>query len=452
MKSLVDNKNTYFKSVWNIAVPITLQCMLGSSFSVVDQIMIGNLGSISITSVGLAGKFHSMFGVMANAIAAVAGIMIAQYLGMKSKEDVNKSVSVNLVFVFITAAIFSFISIVFSGQIMSLYTNDNEVIIKSAEYLRIISFSYCFRALCVIGAVVLRNLEKTKFPLYAGMLGAVINTSLNYILIYGKLGFKPLGAKGAGIATVTAQAVECVVVVIFALNQYEKNIGKFSFSMRLGNGGYKQYFKILLPIFLNEFLWSLGENVYSSIYGHLGTLQCAAMTLISPIITLTIGGLSGLSAAAGILIGKRLGAKEYEDAYNESKKLIFYGIVGSVAISLIIFTVKGLYVNLFNVETETKEIAKRLITAFILVSPVKTLNMITGGGIIRSGGKTQIALIIDLIGTWGIGVPLGLLSAYVFNLSIPLVYFILSQEELVRLIISLVIFKKKTWMNSLLKI
>lgn len=191
------------------------------------------------------------------------------------------------------------------------------------------------------------------------------------------------------------------------------------------------------------------ENVYAGIYGHIGTESSAAMTLINPIQGLMIGALCGLSQAAGVIIGKKLGSKDYDEAYISSKKLILYGFVGSIILSSIILLTRHFYVEIYQVEANVKQLTTQILIAYALIAPFKVANMILGGGIIRSGGKTQYVMIIDFIGTWGFGVPLGLLAAFVFNLSIPYVYFILSLEECIRFGISVVIFRRKKWMQSL---
>ena len=147
------------------------------------------------------------------------------------------------------------------------------------------------------------------------------------------------------------------------------------------------------------------------------------MSMTGPIQGLFIGALSGVSQAAGILIGKRLGANEYEKAYQESKKLMWYGIAGSLILSVLLIRLRWVYVPLSN--------------------------MILGGGVVRSGGKTASIMVIDIVGTWLIGVPLGLTTAFLFQLPIEWVYFTLSQEELIRLGMTLIVFKRKGWMNRL---
>ena len=206
---------------------------------------------------------------------------------------------------------------------------------------------------------------------------------------------------------------------------------------------------MLLPFLVCELMWSLGENVYAAIYGHLGTDACAAMTLTNPIQGLMIGALCGLSQAAGVVIGKLLGTGEYEEAYQAAKKLLLYGLAGSLALSVVLLIVKGLYVEIYRVEDSVKLLTCQILTVYALIAPFKVQNMILGGGIIRSGGKTRYTMWIDLIGTWGFGVPLGLLASFVLKLSIPYVYFLLSLEECVRFGISLVVLRKRKWMQQL---
>lgn len=442
-------ENNFLKTVCNIAIPVALQCMLQSSFSMIDQIMIGQLGSVSIASIGLAGKFSSIYSVMVSAIAVVAGIMIAQYMGKQEKDEVDKSLSVNMAAAVLLALIFTVLCLFFPQIIMGIYTEEIQICNVAASYLKIVAFTFLPMAGATLFSTMLRCMEKASLPLYASMIAALINTVLNYVLIFGKFGFNAMGVEGAAIATVIAQIANFLFMLAAFIISYKKKDMTFRFSLNLGNEGYKQYFMILMPILITEFLWSLGENVYASIYGHMGTQDCAAMTLTNPIQGLMIGALSGLSQAAGILIGKSLGKKEYDEAYKNSKKLVLYGLCGAIILSVLLVILRNLYVDIYEVEDSVKITAGNILIAFAIISPVKVLNMILGGGIIRSGGKTKLIMWIDLIGTWIFGVPLGLLAAFVWGLSIPYAYFVLSLEEVVRLLISIVVFRRKAWMHSL---
>lgn len=202
---------------------------------------------------------------------------------------------------------------------------------------------------------------------------------------------------------------------------------------------------MLLPVMVNEFLWGLGQNVFTIIYSHIGTQEVAAVALISPVESLLIGALSGFAQAAGILIGKRLGEEEYDKAYSESKQLMRYGFIGSLALSLLLFLLKGYYVRIYNVEDYVLQTAEWLLVAFAVLAPFKVQNMILGGGIIRSGGKTKYIMWIDLMGTWLIGIPLGFLCARLFKLPVAWVYFVIGLEEIVRWIVSVWVFRSRKW-------
>lgn len=437
------------KSLVHIALPVTLQSLLQSSFSIIDQVMIGQLGSISIAGIGLAGKFASLYSVVLGAVAAAAGIMLSQYIGQKNEKALAGSFNRNMMLSLVIAAVFMFVCVMFPNRIMSFYTNDLETSEAAAAYLKIYAYSLILMAVTAIASVLLRCMEKAFLPLIAGILSVALNTVLNYVLIFGKCGFSPMGVKGAALASVIAQFGGCVLTLLLFFGSLAKVKLRIRFSLTSDRQSAKRYIKILAPVLICEFLWSAGENVYAAIYGNIGTDACAAMTMTGPVQGILIGVLSGLSQAAGILIGKSLGNREYDKAYRDSKKLMKYGVFGALLLSAALAFVSPAYVAIYNVSEQIRSLCVRILMVYAVVAPVKVCNMILGGGIIRSGGKTSYVMWIDIIGTWIFGVPLGLLAAFVLCLPIYGVYFMLSLEEVVRLLISIVIFKRKSWMESL---
>ena len=481
---MVQNE-TFYKTVWKIALPVTLQFLLQSSFSVVDQVMTGQLGSVSVAGIGIAGKFASIFSVLVSAIAAAAGIMIAQYIGQQDKQKADRSFFINLGAAGVFALLFTGVCIAAPYQIMGIYTRDTLTCDAAGGYLRIYAVSFLPMAVTTLCATFLRCVEAAALPLAAGIAAAAVNTLLNYVLIFGKFGFPAMGINGAAIASAAAQIAGCILTAgMFLMRRrrsehclqrpqtvfqrrekrlrpafqrrekrpqpaFQRREKRLLSAFRMEREERRQYFGILLPILVCEFFWSLGENVYAAIYGHIGTQACAAMTLTSPVQVLMIGALNGIAQAAGIIIGKTLGRSDYDRAYREAKKLMLYGFCGSVILSVILVLFRDSYVQIYRAEENVRAVTKEILLAFAVISPVKVQNMILGGGILRSGGKTKYVMYVDLIGTWLFGVPLGLLSAFLFHLPIAWVYFILSLEECVRFIISVVLFRKRNWMRSL---
>ena len=439
----------FFKAVCTLAIPVALQSMLQSSFSMVDQIMIGQLGEINVAGVGLAGKFSSIYSVVISAIGAVAGIMIAQYLGQKNRSEVRRSFFTNLLLGAGIAGMFMVICTLFPNQIMGAYTKDVQTRQAAAEYLMLVSGTFVPMAGATLLSTLFRCLEKPRLPLYASILSALLNTGLNYIMIFGKLGISPMGVRGAAFATVISQCANFLLMFLMLSQNgslLKSNEGEPTVTLRMN---WKQYWSMLLPLLVCEVVWSLGENVYAAIYGHMSTDASAAMTLTNPIQGLVIGALCGLSQAASVIIGKHLGSGENEEAYWSAKKLMLYGAIGSALLSVIVMIASKAYVGIYQVDNAVKTMTMQILFAYAIVVPFKVLNMILGGGIIRSGGRTKYVMFIDMVGTWCFGVPLGLLSAFVWKLSIPYVYFLLSLEECIRFGISLIVFRRRKWMNQL---
>lgn len=442
-------KDNFYKNMWSIALPVTLQSLLQSSFSMIDQVMIGQLGEVSIAGIGLGGKFASMYSVVLGAITAAAGIMIAQYVGQENDEQLQKGFSINLLAALLLAVVFTGLGMGIPKILLGLYTTDTATIGCGAEYLFIYAAAFVPMAGISLISVLLRCLDAATLPLVVSFAAVGCNTGLNYLLIFGKCGFPAMGVRGAAIASVVSQVASFVLLLLFFVRILRKQGRVLHFDIKMDQEHRRQYAGILLPILACEFLWSLGENIYAGIYGHMGTDACAAMTMTGCVQGLVIGALSGVAQAAGIMIGKELGNRDEEGAYRDAKRFMGCGVIGSLVLSAALILLAPVYVRIYQVEPQVRELTRQILVAFAVIAPVKVQNMILGGGIIRSGGKTKYVMCIDFIGTWLFGVPLGLLGAFAWKLPIPWVYFILSLEEVVRLLISVVIFRKKIWMEQL---
>ncbi len=439
-------QKAFFPTVCALAIPVALQSMLQSSFGMVDQIMIGQLGEVSVAGVGLAGKFTSIYSVIVSAVAAVAGIMISQYLGQEKSAEVRRSFFTNLALAAVIAGLFTAVCAFFPETVMRAYTKDAATRQAAAEYLRCVSGTFLPLAGAALLSTAFRCAEKPQLPLYASIFSALLNTGLNYVLIFGKLGFPALGVTGAAIATVVSQCANVLGMLLMA--------SKCRPVPKTGDGGaarwsWRAYLAMLLPLLLCEGSWSLGENVYAAIYGHMGTGASAAMTLINPVQGLVIGALCGLSQAAGVIVGKQLGRGEREEAYRSGKRLLIYGAVGALLLSAAVVLLRAPYVDIYRVDGTVKAMTRQILLAYAIIAPCKVLNMILGGGILRSGGRTTYIMAIDMAGTWCLGVPLGLLSAFVWKMPVSYVYFLLSLEEGFRLAVSLAVFRRRSWMDRL---
>ena len=439
----------FMRSLCKIAIPVTLQSMLQASFSIVDQLMIGQLGETNIAAVGICGNYSMLVSVLFGAVGTVAGILIAQFLGAEDRREAWSSFTVSMVLCGMIAFIFSAASMAAPAGILELYTKDTAILGAGCGYLRLIAVTFLPMGISTILSVWLRCREHAMAAFVAGLCAVAANTAGNYLLIFGKLGAPALGITGAGIATLGSQLLNLAILTICFVRCLYKEADRMQLSLHFEKLNGKEYLMMICPILISEFLWSLGQNVESAVYGHLGTQNLAAYTLTCPVQGLMVGALSGLSAAAGVLIGKRLGKKEYDAAYEEAGKILKAGLVGAVVVSGILVFLSGFYVSLYRVDVTVQELGKSLLFVFALYAPVKIENMILGGGILKSGGDTKTVMLIDIVGTWGMGIPLCFAGAYLLQWGIVGVYALLTSEEILRLAVSLVIFRKKKWMISL---
>ena len=444
-------KKEYMKEILQIGLPITLQSILQASYSLVDQVMVGTRVTLSIAGGGLVGKFSSLAAFTLSSIASVTSILVAQYHGNKDKEGISKSFFSCLYMALAVMAVFMAACLILPEGILAIYTTDTEMIKAAVPYFMVIAVSFLPMTLTMQFSALLRSIEKSKFPLYAGMAAMLLNVIFNYIFIFGKLGMPKLGLLGAGIGTLLSRSVECFVQLFFILGLCQKQelylhpVSIFKLEQ------YQKISIIALPLLFNEFSWSVGENIYAAIYGRIGTQAVAAMTLTNPLQGMFIGMFTGISTAATVMTGKRLGRDEKEESYNIACYLTKVAAIGSIIVSFVLVSLSNWYVGLYEVEPEVARTTKRIIFVLAVYLIVKILNMVVAGGVLRSGGKTKYTLYIDMLGTWVFGVPLGLLGAFVLKLPIEGVYAFLSFEEVVRLFITFVIFKKKLWMNNVTK-
>lgn len=432
------SNNDFTKKLFAVALPITVQSLLSSSFSLIDQLMVGRLGTVSIASVAIAGKFSSFYSIILASLISAYGIVQSQYVGAEDNNGEGKALKIVSLLSLVLTLLFLIPSLVVPSFVIGLYIKDYDTVKEASRYLMIVSTAFPAQAIALILSTILRSREKATYPMYSSLFSALVNCILNYIFIF----ILEKGTAGAAGATAISQYSQVFLLIIPASRLMKRGV-------RGENGAYlKTFMKVFLPILFCEFFWGLGENVYASVYGHMGTVSAASYSLTGPVQSLMIGALTGLSQASGILIGKELGRKDYDSAYSHSRAIIKWGIVMSAVLSLLIIIFRGSYLKLYSVEKEVYVLSQYLLLVYAFYAPVKVSNMIIGG-IIRSGGRTDLSMYVDLIGTWGIGVPLALISSRLLNFPIYLVYASLSFEEVVRVVIVSRIFVKKTWMESI---
>ena len=437
------------KKLLSIALPVSIQSLIQSSLGMIDQVMIGQLGETAVAAVSLAGRPGFILIYTLCGITVATSIFASQYEGAGDKSRHAQVMRSTIFGCLFFALPFLLAAFLMPQILLGFFTHDNAVICAGTGYLKICSISYIPLIFIMACSAMLRSTGKANIPMICGIVAVFVNTILNAVLIFGLLVFPTLGANGAAIATVISHVVEAIILIVYM--QKIGHVGNVlqALKTRCPKEFIWTFFITVLPAIGNELLWALGDTGYAAIYGRMGTNQLAAMTLTFPIQCLTVGFFSGFSTAAGIIIGNFLGGEKTKQAYIASWDFLKLCIIGCIGMGMLIVAFSGLYVRFYNVSEEVRLLTKQLLAIFAFFLWVKVSNMVMLGGVLRSGGQTKYTLFLDVLGTWGIGIPLGILGAFVFKLDMCLVYTLISIEECVRLILGLGIVKSKKWMKRL---
>lgn len=439
--------NKRLKRVMSIAVPITIQDVIQSSLSLVDQVMVGQLGVTSIAAVAIGGKFSYLLIIILSAIFNCISIMLAQFYGNKDYKNANRSIKINLCFAFALLAIFTILGLVFPSYIAQIYTSDLQTVAIAADYIRITALGYVSLVMTNVLYPVFRNVGLARYSMYASLSSFLTNTVLNYLFIFGALGIPAMGIYGAALATTLARYIELGIAIVLFFVKVRKpfNITIFS-NLHIKRSFIKKAFFIFLPIFITQLFWSLGDMAYSIIYGHMGVDDFAVMSLTYPLQGLSIALFTGLSSAAGIISGNLLGKNKNRACVLITKRFMFYTIFCAIAVGIFLIIFSPWYCQLFSLSDESVRNLRCLIILFAIFLLVKVFNMVNGT-ILNSGGKTKIVAYINFMGMT-LGVIIGVICAFVFHLSITWVYFFMTLEEVLRMILGLYMYHSRSWMHS----
>ncbi len=444
-------KRDFYSRLLFLALPIMVQNLLMTSLSFIDTLMITAVSEEALAAVGLANQMFFLISLFYFGVSSGAAIFVAQYWGAKQIDKLQRTIGIALSLGLIGAIISAFFSFFFPTSIMNIFTHDPIVVAYGVDYLKIVSISYLMTAVVMIYSAALRSTEDSRTPMYISIISLIVNVILNYILILGHFGFPRLEVKGAAIATLIARFLE-MVVLLFIIYRRKGAVAapiKILFSFTLIE--IKQYFTTCFPVILNEMFWSLGMVFYKIAYAKLGTTVIASVNVSQSIEHLFFVILIGVSNAAAILIGNKIGENKLELAQKYAYTLLKLVIIVGFFMGLGLFSLAPFIPRIFNLSDSVYEITVRSLRSLALLIPIKACTMLIVVGILRSGGDTKFGMITELAGVWGIGVPLAFLGVLVFKLPIYYIYLLVGLEEFFKATLGFIRIKRKKWINRLVQ-
>ncbi len=427
----------FLKALAVIAVPVALQNLLTNTAGMVDTIMLATLGEETVGAVGLAAQFSSLLFACHWGFIGGGMLFMAQYWGARDDDGVCASYGLMLACVFIAGLIFSVMAVFFPGTVMRMYTDKEELWEIGISYLRIVGFSYLLTVLATGISAMLRSTEFVRVPLYASIGSLLTNLLLNYLLIFGKLGFPKMGVRGAAAATLIAGFVNIMLLYILGTWHKHPYILRIRSHFRWTVGFVKEYLIKCFPIICNELLIGVGNMVISIVYGRQSTAAIAAVAVFQTFNAFVIGFFAGFTNAASVLVGKEVGAGNHELAFARSKKMLIVTPATVFLACMLFMCFKGHYLHAMNLSGESFDICGSMLLFFSFMGVVRMTNWLMNDTF-RSAGDPVFGTVMEITFMYLMVLPLiCFVGLKLKPESFMLVFMCAYADELIRIVIML---------------
>ena len=447
----------FYQSVLAILLPVVLQNGLTNLVSLLDNIMVGSVGTEQMSGVSIVNQLIFVFNLCIFGGLAGAGIFTAQFFGKGDQEGVRYTFRFKLLTAAVLLAVGLVIFIGFSEPLIALYLHEGSEtgdIAATAgygmDYMKVILWGLLPFAVQQVYASTLRETGETVLPMKAGVVAILVNLVFNYILIFGKFGAPVMGVKGAALATVLSRYVECAIIMVWTHTHKEKNpfIEGAYRTLRVPVSLVKDIFRKGMPLLANEFLWSAGMATLTQCYSTRGLAVVASLNICSTISNLFNVIWLSMGTVVAIMIGQQLGASEFDRAKVTLRRLIVVAIAGAVGIAVIMITCAPLFPRLYNTTDEVRGIASKLLIIVALAGPVNAFCHCCYFTL-RSGGKTWITFMFDSVYLWVLSIPLARLLTGSTALPILPIYAICTYIDIIKAIVGGTLLKKGVWINNI---
>ena len=458
IKKFIGDK-AFYKYVLAIVLPIILQNGLNNLVNLLDNVMVGSLGTEQMSGVAIVNQLLFVYILCVFGGLAGAGIFTAQYFGSGSTEGVKHTVKFKFYVCLFIAVVFGVILALFNEPLIKLFLNEGSetgdlelALYYAKQYFIVVVFAQIPNTLTQIYASTLREAGETKIPLFASIASVIFNAILNYILIFGKLGLPALGVQGAAIATLIARFVECVIIIIYTHSHgkkfpFFKNLfSSFAISKDL-------LVKLLSKstnMLLNEGLWSGVQTALLYCYSLRGLSVIAAMNISNTFNNLFSIVFLSLGSSISIIVGNLLGAGKIEEAKQADNRIIALSFASCLVIGALLAILAPTLVTVYDVSTEVKDLA---VTFLLIVSCFMPCHAILHSTYftLRSGGKTMLTFIFDSGFTTCVSLPAAFILATFTNLSAPIILLIVNLLDLIKIVWGIYLLSKGVWLNNLVK-
>ena len=449
----------FYKMVLGIAFPIMIQNAMTNFVNLLDNIMVGQLGTEQMSGVAIVNQLVFVFYLLIFGGLSGVGIYTAQYFGNKDDEGIRQTFRYKLWLGMIITIATVLVLIWFGDNLIGLYLNGssdggdlNATLRYGREYLGIILFMMPAVWIGQLYCSTLRECGETVVPMISGVVAVLTNLVLDYILIFGRFGLPKMGVAGAAIATVIARFIEMLIVVVWShLHSDTHSYCKGLYSkLFVPKALVKKFFITGTPILVNEGLWSMGVAMLSQAYSIRGLNVVAGQNIANTFNNIFSIAYIAMGDAVAIVVGQYLGAGDMKKAKDADNKIIAAAVISSIFVGVFFFITSGLFPELYN----TTELAKLVATHFIMVQAMfmpKDAFLHTSYFTIRAGGKTIITFFFDSVFMIVVSVPVAYVLSRYTQLGSAWVFALVHAADLIKCLVGYILLKKNVWMKNIVK-
>ena len=447
----------FYRMVLAIAVPVMVQSGITQFVSLLDNLMVGRIGTEEFGGVAIANQLIFVFNLCIFGGLSGAGIFSAQYSGKNDVDGMRHVLRFKLYFVIAASVLGILILHFFGSPLISLFLHEGSEegdLVKTLnfglDYLKIMLIGLPLYAVSQCYASSLKETGETFIPMIGSGTAVLVNLVFNYILIFGKFGFPVMGVKGAAIATVLSRVVELAIIAIWA-HTHTKRFGFFSklySSFKVPKALTFDIIKKGSPLMFNELLWSMGMSTLTACYSMRGLATVNALNISSTVSNLFNVVFMAIGSSIAIIVGNLLGAGKFEEARDTDRKIITMSVLGCFIFGSLLAVSAKYIPNLY----ETTDEVKSLATSFLLICAVSMpFNAFTHGCYftLRSGGQTKITMAFDSCFVWVICIPLAYCLANFTSIPIIPMFIICTATELIKCVIGYFFVKSDRWVKNI---
>lgn len=428
----VFGERAFLARVVAIGLPIALQNLLVNASTMIDTMMVGTQGELAVAAVGLGSQFASLFFSAFFGFTSGGIVFFAQYWGAKNEDGIRRAYGLALTCMMAVSFIFCGFAMFAPGLVLGMYTDKQNIIEVGIPYLRVMGLSFPLQAMGMAMSALLRSTERVRIPLLSSIGAQITNVALNWLLIFGHLGFPRLGPVGAAIGTVAGGVVNVIILYVFCIRDKNSFILRVRDHYRWTLSFVKLYFAKCAPIIANEMLYGVGQLMINIVMGRQNEQAIAAMAVFRVIERFIFAFFSGFTNASSVIVGKHVGAGEPMEGYAAAKRFAVLCPLVTCIICLLILPVRTPLLQLFGLAGQSLDYGRVMLLIYVLAGTLRTCNYIINDTF-RSAGETVYGTVMELLCLFAITVPAVYLAGMRLALPFLAVFAVMFLDDLVRI-------------------